>query len=730
MTTQKFKKIGLRRDKNLSDLSNSTEALNNLLDGLVDNRLTESFISEDLDAIRGVYSYGLLSEDYAQIIDSESKETDSVGIDRSFFPRITFQNKLDKLNTFAGEPRYRGGNGLTASYYDQENVYENTLGIFSGSPYKVDNFWEWGRFEFDNNVTDQAGGADDGVLWEGYVVPVEYGIHTFVFDTTACITVDFETQGYTTGIGTYTEQLRIGITTTLSASGTLGSNTISLGTPSDVKYIGIGQSVSGTGISTNSVIEQYDESTGAITLTPPPGSSNAVISDFSNASITFFKKIGQETRSRFRTYILNIYQPYRVRFRYFIPKEIDASREKKIFEARFWSLRNPGSRLRYVSLYSLDYDFSSNAKGDFTRFIDNSLSFGGGTIGSNTAPTGYVKVETNKSVDIKYQPKTSSSQIIRSSIDGNLISGTNILTLNTTSNIEVGNYIFGGNLPEGTRVIDISINEFVVMDIKSTSSVTNQTFKFIEHRGFVKRVIGSSTGTSFTISSGDTSLLRTGMIMIGSGVDSYTGITTTGSSNSLTISPAQSIGSNTEVYFYQSKGLINDSLVAYCTPASTRCLIVTELAPTGSSIIKVKSTEGIQLNWKVQGFQFDSGTTITNYTLNSITISRSTIEPLNVGGNFTVVSSTTVDTKTLCCPPTDTSPPFDPTETGLNTVPTAPNLKIDTGNIIFSSISAGISTENIIFYQDTDISGSTLTIKTPLTTVGSAQTSIFKILCA
>jgi len=51
MARKIFKKVGLRRDNNLGDLSNSTEALNNLIDTLVDDS-TSTFISEDLDCIR------------------------------------------------------------------------------------------------------------------------------------------------------------------------------------------------------------------------------------------------------------------------------------------------------------------------------------------------------------------------------------------------------------------------------------------------------------------------------------------------------------------------------------------------------------------------------------------------------------------------------------------------------------------------------------------------------
>ena len=69
MARKIFKKVGLRRDNNLGDLSNSTEALNNLIDTLVDDS-TSNFISEDLDCIRGIYSAGLDKSSYSQIAGS------------------------------------------------------------------------------------------------------------------------------------------------------------------------------------------------------------------------------------------------------------------------------------------------------------------------------------------------------------------------------------------------------------------------------------------------------------------------------------------------------------------------------------------------------------------------------------------------------------------------------------------------------------------------------------
>ena len=70
-----FKRIGLRRDKNFSDLRNMKGALNNLLDTIVDGTNPDgtpnTFISEDLDAIRNLFAEGMTNSNYLQFVNSD-----------------------------------------------------------------------------------------------------------------------------------------------------------------------------------------------------------------------------------------------------------------------------------------------------------------------------------------------------------------------------------------------------------------------------------------------------------------------------------------------------------------------------------------------------------------------------------------------------------------------------------------------------------------------------------
>ena len=860
MARKIYKKVGLRRDNNLGDLSNSTEALNNLIDRLVDSG---NFISEDLNCIRGIYSAGLDNEQYLQIAGSAVQFTNSSGLPIAFTPKITYQNRLDQFELFSGDPRIRGGNGLSASYFNQNQVFENTVGIFSGIPFKTDNFWENGNFSYSGKITPESVNVNGGVQWEGYFIPEQTGSHTFYINSSACFTFDFESQGYisdptgtiiafrryysvslgglhfytsnpeieflsqngyalenteaffvytsqvsnttplyraynyssgphlyttnqneydglpsniwtkegivgyvyasapgtvtnqpvyraynsttgdfllttslteaTTSSGytnqpssifyapypSYTEIARIGLTSSISASGTINTNQITLTTASNTKFVGVGQSVSGVGIYTGSVVSSVDRTTGVVGLNPPTGiTTNTVTANFTNQNKTFFKTIGQDTAISYSTYILNAQQRYRVRARYYIPSSINAIAAQRNINFDYAAPTGGSANLRYTSLYSSDYDFSDAAKGEFQIFIDNSIRSGGGTVGGILS-NNYVKVKSLKKVDIKYQPKTTLADITKNTITGTTTINTNVISLSNTTNLEVGNYIVGTGIPENTRINQILINTGIIIDTLATASGST-SLTFIDHRGFVKKIEGSASATTFTLSSGSTTDLKSGMILIGSTTQAYTGITTTSSTSTFTIDPSQSLGAST-YYVYQSRGLVNESLNAFCNRTITKCLTVSANTPIGSTTIPVVDSTGVSNGWSVQGFYFAFGTTVNGAPgAGSVVINTPTTRALVAGANFTVTGDS--GDRQLCCPPTDTSPPFTATLEGLDTISASPNLRIESGNVIFDALKAVVSSSNITTYSASNTSTSRISIQTPIGT--------YKILCA
>ena len=250
--------------------------------------------------------------------------------------------------------------------------------------------------------------------------------------------------------------------------------------------------------------------------------------------------------------------------------------------------------------------------------------------------------------------------------------------------------------------------------------------RFIDHRGFVKKVTGSTSGTVLTISSGNTTNLRTGMVVLGNAgsgdFSAYTGITTTGAGSTVSISSSQNM-SSTELYFYQDQGLINDSLSAFCTPVNTECLVVTTETNAGNTTIPVSGTGALVGTYRVLGSQFAANTQITTINTNNIVINNATTAKLLVDEKVTVTKEVSdIDLRVLCCPPKDTSPPFTPTENGLSTKTIRPNLQIADGNLKFDSLSAtGISTVTALSAALNENSTRTFGITTPA--------GLFKIMC-
>ena len=147
-----------------------------------------------------------------------------------------------------------------------------------------------------------------------------------------------------------------------------------------------------------------------------------------------------------------------------------------------------------------------------------------------------------------------------------------------------------------------------------------------------------------------------------------------------------------------------------------QCLIATSAVSSGN-VIPVETLGAINTgnatNWNIQGFNFASGTTIQSVSSNQVTLSQNIDKPIVSGTQFT--ATTNSDDRQLCCPPTDTSPPFTATEEGLNTnIGERPNLRFENGNLVFDQLTIQNNGSNI---QDADYtSGSVnrkIDIKTP-----------------
>ncbi len=174
-------------------------------------------------------------------------------------------------------------------------------------------------------------------MWEGYYIPRMTGRATFSVSSTGFFTMDFAKEGYfednnkvqtpesqsTIGVGqTYTNYMRVGLTTTVTATGGIG-NTMAVPV-NRIPTIGIGMTVSGSNINGVPTVESFDRINGVVTLAPSAGITTSISGTLSGSNnITFSRIFGNSVNSNFTTQILLAFEKYRIRIRYFHPQVLD-----------------------------------------------------------------------------------------------------------------------------------------------------------------------------------------------------------------------------------------------------------------------------------------------------------------------------------------------------------------------------------------------------------------------
>ena len=791
-----YKRVGLRRDQNFADLPSPSAALENLLDKLIDDT-GNTFLATDLNAIANTFAEGLTNSDYLKIAQSSVKITDPVGDTRAYDPRITYQNRLDKIQIFSGEPRLNGGDGLTANYYQTDqilfdepenfeyNVNPNfpvgvATAVPSGDVFKgettegkipSDKFWEDGSFAYTAKIHPQSSKVNTGVKWEGYFIPTMSGIVNFDLSSTGYFTMDFQQEGYdednnneetntsknrSVGAGnTFTEHIRIGVSTSIpDINGSANTIVVNSSNLEKMNTIGIGMSVVHSSIATGTKIQSFNKVTGAINLEPPSGVTNSVTGTISNQNVGFTRHLGNTVRHLFDTHVLIAYRKYRIRLRYFHHKNFEAKDIIRSFNINYKQSNMPThDDLRFNLLFSLGYNFTESAKGEFNRYFDNSVRFGGTNLvglGNTTNSSSYVKVLSSNKLDITYTPKQElgdgsnlSTGIVRSIGNYRVVNGSPIIFVSNTltTGVEIGNYIIGENIPEGTRVADLSPNSFIEMD-KSATGTATQSLKFINHRGFVRKVrvtqnggsdrLTAISGESFRSGSPDHKTTNTdvqvNMIGISTNISGYKRVKTMTSFGSLTVSGISvSTVPNEEVFFYQSRGLKDNSLMAFCdrfdpeTSSDIRCgissipeadspLPIVDGSGNPTITFGVEDLKGVGTNWELQGAYFGAdGIKIASVdnTVSppTITLQSGITRPLPNGAQFTMVAPVNelqAGDYQLCCPPTDTSPPFEPSDEGLNTTTEYRNFRLVGGNLKFDELTIRDFANNTTDLSDSD----------------------------
>lgn len=190
MSVSKYIRIGLRADKNLSDLPDKNLSLGNIVDDLIPN---QSFIPGDLTVINGLNDTDVWAADLAELTSiSETysqltlipPDTIRIGTPVDVEPRTRVIDQITNDEIVLGSPPYiAGGNGPIATVFP-EGALTSTAGqlahtssidvtdIFdANNPGNItsQDYWIDGSYGFSNSFHPSFPSGFGGISWDGYL---------------------------------------------------------------------------------------------------------------------------------------------------------------------------------------------------------------------------------------------------------------------------------------------------------------------------------------------------------------------------------------------------------------------------------------------------------------------------------------------------------------------------------------------------------------------------------
>jgi hypothetical protein len=186
--TSKFQKFGLRRDRNLSDISDKDTALGNLLDGLALDANT-GFVPEDIRVINGLSATDITTDDFAELLNTKRTYTPAnSSVQELLVPLVTIRDNIENFKVVTeNPPSTAGGPGPDTYFFSSDLIASantiKTLGesgaltvddIFvanTGDPgvFGPLDFWQNGVFVLNDNIYTEIRDTFGGIMWEGYV---------------------------------------------------------------------------------------------------------------------------------------------------------------------------------------------------------------------------------------------------------------------------------------------------------------------------------------------------------------------------------------------------------------------------------------------------------------------------------------------------------------------------------------------------------------------------------
>lgn len=611
MPQNSFRNIGLRRDKNFSDLENKKDGLTNLLNDFASG--TDTYIGDDLtQAIQSIRSYPVTKTEINNLAGITFKNTvyDNVAgasVTAPAVPLVTVKNQFDRVKLELGEESYFAGNtaGLTASFFNSSQIATNTVSldtttVFTGSPVLQKPFWLNGEFNFPNKFNSTLNNQQGGVQWDGFISPEADGDINFQF-TTSCYTLvesagekiahlgnGIATIGVTcTGseyrLNNFDDHIYIAENTVIEIPGqpTRKIKAISLNITSSIcTFTTDGPSTVNGSFSATPYTryQSWEESNNKYyayitddTSYPDVSPNYAVNQLFNEPGVTTYK-IFSATRNNLK------YNPVQFSTSIWLPTGHAAS--TKTFNVSATMVVNTIFNNAFYSFSDTIPSTDSANFPEFKKFFENRLLQDGGKIGSAASPQ---SILTNRTINaVEFVPPEWSS-IINQGIAGvqvGVSSGSKILVQTdvnaSLAYAEVGNVIFktGVGLPnDQTKIVKVLPGRgVIVQDQFNLPDLFN--LNVINHRGLVKIVPSIWSYISTTVTVDSTSGLVPGMIFVYNG--GKTEITKINNATSFEVGQpiADANAINDFSYVYRDAGILNYTTYNVATVTDTSTLIL------------------------------------------------------------------------------------------------------------------------------------------------------------
>lgn len=682
MSSKKYRSYGVRRENNLSDLDNTVEGLDNILNNLPGVGGEVSFISQDLDAIRGLKNTTVANTNFIGLAGSSPRYTvtDEFGntvLDTNGNPveqviepiyRVEDRFKIYR-NVTEDPPVFNSGSGPYAYFIPSNllptlakgnNLNNVNINTIKSSPAveQTDDFWALGEFiindKFRTNYTNNFG----GILWEGYYIPnPNVSTHGFAYKTTGLFHVEydrFSDNNWEVVKSIYAKVRQVTVGTTA-----VSTTTIQL-SAGESRYISTDDFLQSD--PTNKIVSIVGD---LITLTNP-------ISAASGSSLSFDMNLGEDRYTG--TYIIN--------------EILDRAETPQIKKRIFWWFPSGGSynmNSKYLRNYLLAGNYNmypfynwnkeasspTSSAGSIRNLLENSITPFQQTMGS---AGNYRQFKSSVITETIYTPKSSFAEINKNTTSISFDNGSRYIQ-GTFSSVDSGNIIIpqtpaslGSIIPKNLKIKDVlgvDSPNIRIVNQAMTSTQTSVPVYILDHLGLIDYFVASSTTNVVTVSS--TANLKKDMICITGSTLSTSFVRITEIISSTQFRTSANLGlTSAYVFIYSNSGILDRSMETFCTGVFGQVLAAG--ASSGSNVIQLVSAAGVTTGQVVQfNGAIPAGTTVTLVSGTNITLSANLTASINISETVVFAPSGTSVNKEICVLPLDLSPPFVGVNTGLDT---------------------------------------------------------------